>query len=133
MSTADFAHANDAAEFRSPKRALVRAFRLSRDRWKQKAGERRQQIKALQIRARDLLVSRDLWKEKALAMQRQLEQLLMLASAEQDAAPAASSPPQQPAVAPVAAASLPQEPSPPQPTPVPVAEPLAKKKRRRHC
>ena len=34
--------------FRSPKHALARSFRLSRDRWKKKATERWDQIKALQ-------------------------------------------------------------------------------------
>jgi hypothetical protein len=62
-----------APEFRSPKRALARSFRLSRDRWKLKAAQRRQQIKALQVRLRDLEASRDLWKDKALHPQAQLQ------------------------------------------------------------
>ena len=57
---------DEAAEYTSPKRCLARCFRLSRDRWKQKATERLQRIKALKVNARDLRVSRDLWKQKAL-------------------------------------------------------------------
>ena len=72
---ADPSRAEQTPEFRSPKRALARAFRLSRDRWKQKAGQRRQQIKALQVRVRDLQTSRDLWKDKALHLQAQFQQL----------------------------------------------------------
>jgi hypothetical protein len=66
---------DDAPEFRSPKRALARSFRLSRDRWKDKATRRRQQVKALQVRLRDLEVSRDLWKDKAAHLEAQLQQL----------------------------------------------------------
>lgn|SRR5262245_38203819 len=75
MPDSDSDRADDAPDFRSPKRALARAFRLSRDRWKQKAGQRRQQIKTLQVKVRDLQASRDLWKDKALHLQAQLEQL----------------------------------------------------------
>ena len=75
MSDADDS-ADGAAEYVSPKRCLARSFRLSRDRWKAKAAERRRQIKALQVKARDLEVSRDLWKAKALHLQAQLAQLL---------------------------------------------------------
>jgi hypothetical protein len=63
------------AEFRSPKRALARSFRLSRDRWKAKAGQRRQEIRALKVRLRDLECSRDLWKQKAAHLQGQLDLL----------------------------------------------------------
>jgi hypothetical protein len=64
----------DGPKFRSPKRSLALAFRLSRDRWKQKATRRLQEIKAFRVKVRDLQVSRDLWKEKALHLQRQLQQ-----------------------------------------------------------
>jgi hypothetical protein len=57
---------DEAAEYSSPKRCLARSFRLSRDRWKQKAADRLGQIKALKVKARDLQTSRDLWKLKAL-------------------------------------------------------------------
>jgi hypothetical protein len=87
MPAADSAGPDDAPKFRSPKRALARSFRLSRDRWKNKANQRRQQIKALKIRIRDLEVSRDLWKEKALHLQRQQEELLGVASSLQEEDP----------------------------------------------
>jgi hypothetical protein len=68
--------ADGTPEYASPKRCLARCFRLSRDRWKTKAAQRRQRIKALEVKARDLEVSRDLWKQKALHLQAQLAQLL---------------------------------------------------------
>jgi hypothetical protein len=76
------------AEFRSPKRALARSFRLSRDRWKEKAGQRRAEIRALKVRLRDLEVSRDLWKQKATHLQSQLD--LLRASPEADSSPPAA-------------------------------------------
>lgn len=84
MPDADSADADSAPEFRSPKRALARSFRLSRDRWKHKAAQRRQQIKALQIRVRDLETSRDLWKDKALHLTAQLQQLQGVTSPQPD-------------------------------------------------
>lgn len=62
-----------APEFRSPKRALARSFRLSRDRWKAKAGKRRVEIRVLKVRLRDLETSRDLWKQKAAHLQAHLD------------------------------------------------------------
>src|SRR5689334_15671113 len=76
MSDADDSPDDATPEFRSPKRCLALSFRLSRDRWKAKATQRREQIKALQVKARDLEVSRDLWKAKALHLQTQLAELL---------------------------------------------------------
>jgi hypothetical protein len=62
--------ADETPEYSSPKRCLARSFRLSRDRWKQKAADRLGQVKALKVKARDLRVSRDLWKQKALHYER---------------------------------------------------------------
>ncbi len=71
MSDAD--DTPDAAPpYASPKRCLARSFRLSRDRWKQKANQRRQQVKALKVQVRDLRASRALWKAKALHLEAQL-------------------------------------------------------------
>jgi hypothetical protein len=75
---------DDTPEFRSPKRCLARSFRLSRDRWKAKAAERLQQIKALKVKVRDLEVSRELWKAKALHLQAQLAQQLGVVPAPQE-------------------------------------------------
>jgi hypothetical protein len=44
---------------------LLRSARRSRDQWKEKAQERHRQIRALQIRVRDLEASREKWKAKA--------------------------------------------------------------------
>jgi hypothetical protein len=85
MSAADNSPDDDTPKFRSPKRCLAHSFRLSRDRWKLKATQRRQQIKTLQIRLRDLQTSRDLWKQKALQLQAQLQELLgVIPPADQD-------------------------------------------------
>lgn len=62
----------EAPEYISPKRCLARSFRLSRDRWKQKAADRLGQIKTLKVKARDLRISRELWKQKALHYERAL-------------------------------------------------------------
>jgi hypothetical protein len=78
----------DTPEYVSPKRCLARSFRLSRDRWKHKANQRRQQIKALQVKARDLEVSRELWKQKALHLQAQRAELLGFVASQHDEAPA---------------------------------------------
>jgi hypothetical protein len=64
-----------AKEFTSPKRALALSFRLSRDRWKAKAGKRRAEVRALKVRVRDLEASRDLWKQKAAHLQAQIDLL----------------------------------------------------------
>jgi hypothetical protein len=65
---------DETRPYRSPKRSLAHSFRLSRDRWKQKATQRRRQVKALQVKARDLEASRELWKARALAAEAQLQQ-----------------------------------------------------------
>ena len=93
MCAGDATNAEDRPKYRSPKRALARAFRLSRDRWKKKATQRRQELKALQVRLRDLEISRDLWKDKAVHLQRQVQDLLGLAqSPAQESSPPAAPP-----------------------------------------
>jgi hypothetical protein len=114
---------DDAPEFRSPKRALARAFRLSRDRWKHKATRRLQQIKAFRVRVRDLEASRDLWKQKALHLQRHLEQATGPDPAPQGPGPADAPDPPGP--------TAPQGPKGPAPAEAPAAEgPVPKKARR---
>ena len=56
-------------EHQSPKRCLARSYRLSRDRWKSKALQRRGEIRVLKARLNDLQDSRDLWKQKSLHLQ----------------------------------------------------------------
>ena len=50
--------------FKSPRRALIRAFLLSRDRWKAKALDRKVAIKRLQNHVTSLQRGRDVWKRR---------------------------------------------------------------------
>jgi predicted nucleic acid-binding Zn-ribbon protein len=52
-------------EYKSPPHKLVKFFRESRDAWEKTAKERREAIRDLQARVRDLEASRATWKEKA--------------------------------------------------------------------
>ena len=51
--------------FKTATDRLVRYFEKSRDAWKARALQKQQQVRALEIKVRDLLVSRDHWKKKA--------------------------------------------------------------------
>jgi hypothetical protein len=94
---------DNSPEYVSPKRCLAHSFRLSRDRWKLKATERRQQIKVLKVKLRDLEVSRDLWKQKALHLQAQLAELLGVVPPPDSVPPADQPVPPGPTAAPPAA------------------------------
>ena len=61
--------------FRSPPRILIPKLVHSRDTWKAKAGRRKRQLKAAQIRCRDLGLSRQRWKTRALASEQRVQQL----------------------------------------------------------
>jgi hypothetical protein len=61
--------------FRSPPRILIPKLVQSRDTWKAKAGTRKRQLKAAQIRCRDLGLSRQRWKERALASAQGVQEL----------------------------------------------------------
>lgn len=50
--------------FRSPPHILVPKLAHSRDRWKAKAAERRQQLKLAKLTIRDLQRSRESWREQ---------------------------------------------------------------------
>lgn len=52
-------------EYKSPKHKLVKFFKKSRDSWEERAKKRREEIRDLQARVRDLEASRDAWREKA--------------------------------------------------------------------
>jgi hypothetical protein len=129
MPAADSSGPDEAPKFRSPKRTLARAFRLSRDRWKAKATQRREQLRDLKVRLRDVEVSRDLWKQKALYLQEQLDHRSGLSSAPgtEDAA-ADSAPPSVQAAGPQLGSSA----AAPAATALPPtsAEPVKKKRRR---
>lgn len=97
--------AEEAPEYRSPKRSLALSFRLSRGRWKRKATERLAAIRCLRGRVRDLAVGRELWKRKALYYQDLLRQAGRLPAADLLPPDAFAGPP------------LPVEPAAPPPTP----------------
>lgn len=61
--------------FRSPPRILIPKLVHSRDTWKAKAGTRKRQLKAAQIRCRDLGLSRQRWKARALASDQRVQEL----------------------------------------------------------
>ena len=52
-------------EYKSPPHKLIKFFKESRDGWEETAKKRREQIRDLQARVRDLEDSRAAWKEKA--------------------------------------------------------------------
>lgn len=54
-------------DLKTPVARLARVFRDARDRWKAKALERQQRLRAAQVRIRDLEHSRAYWKTRALA------------------------------------------------------------------
>jgi hypothetical protein len=125
-------------KFRSPKRTLARAFRLSRDRWKVKATRRREELRALKVRLRDVEASRQLWKQKALHLQEQLDGLLALSSslAQEDSSATSSPQPILPAVgsaAPVPLAQSPHLPEAPPATELPPSSSAAADKKKRRC
>ena len=63
------------ASFQTPPRILIPKLVRSRDAWKAKATRRKQQAKALQIRARDLLASRLRHRRRADGLAEELEQV----------------------------------------------------------
>jgi chromosome segregation ATPase len=52
-------------EYKSPPHKLVKFFEKSRNSWEETAKKRREEIRDLQARIRDLEASRASWKEKA--------------------------------------------------------------------
>ena len=72
--------------FRTPARILIPKLVVSREGWKAKAGERKERLKAAQIRIRDLEGSRQRWCERASAAEREAEELRRQLSQAQQAA-----------------------------------------------
>lgn len=58
-------------DLKTPVSRLLRVFRDARDRWRAKALERQQRLRAAQVRIRDLEYSRAYWKTRALAAEGQ--------------------------------------------------------------
>jgi hypothetical protein len=78
-----------AKDFRTPPRILIPKLVESRDKWKAKATERRNQYRAEKIHSRDLGISRDQWKGRALAAEQKVQELqLQLQQAQADLAQA---------------------------------------------
>lgn len=63
------------AESRTPVRILLPKILKSRDDWKRKCQQRRDQNKTLQIKVRDLTASREAWRTKCEKRQSEQEQL----------------------------------------------------------
>ena len=61
--------------FKSPASRLVRLFKKGRDNWREKALERQQEIRGLEIKVSDLSESRENWKKRAIEAELQLKQL----------------------------------------------------------
>ena len=94
--------------FQTPPRILIPKLVRSRDAWKDKATRRKTQIKALQIRVRDLTASRLRHRQRADRLAQQLEQLrLQLEHTQQQLQQA-----QRPGAAHPAPAASPQGPAP---------------------
>ncbi len=66
---------NPAPAFRTPPHILIPKLVQSRNKWKDKAGRRKRELKKAQIRSRDLSLSRQRWKERALAAEQQVQEL----------------------------------------------------------
>jgi hypothetical protein len=60
---------------------LIPKLVAGRDRWKEKAGERKRRLKSAQVRIRDLEGSRELWRERAEAAERRAAELERAATA----------------------------------------------------
>jgi hypothetical protein len=57
----------NAKPFKSPKHKLISFFQRSRDKWKERAQGYFAQIRAFEVRVRDLEASRDHWRERYFA------------------------------------------------------------------
>jgi len=73
--------------FKSPRHLLLRFFRRSQQKWKEKAKQRRKKIKDLEHKVRDLCESRANWKNKTQqvdAEKEALQERLRVAEAERE-------------------------------------------------
>ena len=73
--------------FRSPLRILVRSFRMSRDKWKAKAGQLRVELKRLKVSVHDLQQSRAAWRVRAEQAEGELAALRARTAPSAEAAP----------------------------------------------
>jgi vacuolar-type H+-ATPase subunit D/Vma8 len=79
---AETATVSSPRTFRSANRILVRFFRKSRDRWKEKYQSLQKEAKRLTNQAADARRSRDQWREKAVAAEATAKQLEAALAAE---------------------------------------------------
>ncbi len=87
MEATDQEASERQGSFRSPSRLLVRFFRKSQQKWKEKAKQRRAKIKDLEHKVRDIDQSRAGWKRKAQQLdadKKTLEERLRVAEAERE-------------------------------------------------
>jgi hypothetical protein len=63
------------SEYKSPDRRLVRLFKRSRDKWRERAKSKQKRIRALETKVRDISKSRDQWRQKAKQAQQELAEL----------------------------------------------------------
>ena len=61
-------------KLKSPTSRLVRLFRASRDKWKEKALDKQKKLRALEIKVRDLSASREYWKNRVVVAEKGLAQ-----------------------------------------------------------
>jgi hypothetical protein len=54
----------NAKPFKSPRHKLISFFQRSRDKWKERARRYFSQIRAFEVRVRDLEASRDRWRKR---------------------------------------------------------------------
>ena len=59
----------------------ARQLRASRNRWRQRAAQKQQEIRQLRVTVRDLSISREHWKARAKALEEQLRALQTAPSA----------------------------------------------------
>jgi hypothetical protein len=61
--------------FKSSESRLARLFKKSREQWKERAAAKQKQLRAMEVKVRDLSASRERWKERALLAEKQQRQL----------------------------------------------------------
>ena len=59
-------------KLKSSSSRLIRLFKQSRENWKETALERQKQLRALEIKVRDLSLSRENWKKRAMKAEKEL-------------------------------------------------------------
>jgi hypothetical protein len=63
---------SEVPTYLSPSRVLIRSFRKSRDKWKQKYQDLKRVLKRCQVSVHDVRVSRDTWRKRAESAEQQL-------------------------------------------------------------